>query len=626
MRNEAIKPGVSLGQGEAAALISSKLAAFAQLLARPVNVSTLATFRFLFGAIMVWEVARYFSHGYIFQYYIEPRFFFTYEFFPFVSPLPGQGMYWLFGAMGLFALGIALGFYYRLSAFLFFLSYTYVFLLDKTPYNNHYYLIILLSFLLCLVDAQRWLSLDRWRAVKPDLETVPFWQLFLLRAQIFIVYFYGGLAKLNGDWLRGEPMRMWLAERSDYPVLGSFFTTEWAVYFFSYGGLFFDLSIGFLLLWRPTRLLAFGSLLFFHLMNNWLFSIGVFPFLALASTLLFVQADFPRRASAWLGRKIFYSWPEQPHPLTWPQPSNLNPWVPGLVLVYLALQLLIPLRHWLYPGNVSWTEEGHRFAWHMKLRDKEPRLEIRVTDPQTGKSWIMDLEEDLTHYQIRQMAARPDMILQYAHYLRAKLWRAGPEHPIITANVWVSLNGRPFQQLIDPTVNLAQVSPARLAHATWILPLAEKLAHPAGPILHFLVVIVMMLANAGLALNLYFILGCSRAMQNQFTHTTHHVQPGIKVLQSLPLRQVQILRLAQLLAGILPYLVILLSLAAWSIGGQLFFLGVAVVAAWLAAGWKFYLAPFRSSSFERPYLGWTAVLIGLLTSLFLLMTIILIRT
>ena len=89
--------------------LADKFTALANLLARPVDASALATFRLLFGALMVWEMGRYFSQGDIRRYYIEPRFHFTYEFFPFVAPLPGQGMYWLFLAMGLFALGIALG-------------------------------------------------------------------------------------------------------------------------------------------------------------------------------------------------------------------------------------------------------------------------------------------------------------------------------------------------------------------------------------------------------------------------------------------------------------------------------------------------------------------------------------
>lgn len=549
------------------------LTALTGWLGRPVDAAALGTFRLLFGTLMVWEVWRYYSLDYISRYYIEPRFHFTYEFFPFFAPLPGQGMYWLFGAMGLFALGLALGFYYRWSALLFFLCYTYVFLLDKTPYNNHYYLISLLSFLLILVDGQRWLSLDGWRERDSIPQTIPFWQLFILRAQFFIVYFYGGLAKLNRDWLVGEPMRMWLAERIDYPLLGPFFETEAAVYFFSYGGLLFDLSIGFLLLWRPTRLLAFGSLLFFHLMNNWLFSIGVFPFLALAATILFVEPEWPRR----MWQRFYRSASASPVSLS--QPARLSVWRLGFITLYLALQLLIPLRHWLYPGDASWTEEGHRFAWHMKLRDKEARLEVKIIDPHTGEVRNANLADDLTADQIEKMGTRPDMILQYAHYLRDKLIQTGQAKPIIIANAWASLNGRPFQQLIDPRVNLAQVDAHPLAASSWILPLTTDLARPVEPVLPGLIFSTLILANLGLALTIYLMIGHKNNLSAKMDNPNHTGMMAPNITAPL-----------EVLVNLLPYLGILLPLAVWVITGQSVYLGITLAAAFLASAWGFVLA------------------------------------
>lgn len=558
---------------------------------------------------MVWEVIRYFQYDFIGRYYIEPHFHFTYELFPFVAPLPGQGMYWLFGAMGLFALGVALGVYYRWAACLFFLGYTYVFLLDKTPYNNHYYLISLLSFLLTLVDAQRWLSLERWRNSIFGPQTVPFWQLFILRAQFFIVYFYGGLAKLNRDWLMGEPMRLWLAERTHYPLLGPFFATETAAYFFSYGGLLFDLSIGFLLLWRRTRLLAFGSLLFFHLMNNWLFSIGIFPFLALAATILFVEPDWPRR----LVQKFYQ--PISASSLALPQPACLNAWTPAFVALYLALQLLIPFRHWLYPGEVSWTEEGHRFAWHMKLRDKESRLELKVINPQTGEIQNVDLAADLTADQINKMAARPDMILQYVHYLNEKLIQTGLENPIIIAYAWTSLNGRPSQQLIDPRVNLAQVQSHLFAPSPWILPLTTVLPQPTWPVLPGLTFVNLALANLGLALTIYLTVG----YKNNFWVRVNSFYRSNTPAQNLALSPVQVFELVKIMANLLPNLGILLALAGWSITGQPIYLGLTLLAALLAATWGFGLA----TSFARSNaLVWLFPVAGGLNGLFSLILFI----
>ena len=148
-----------------------------------------------------------------------------------------------FLALGILAAFIIFGLWYRVSAFLFFIGFTYVFLLDQTNYLNHFYLISWVSFLMIFVPAHRAASLDGVR--RPDLRvaTTPAWPLWLLRAMVGIAYFFGGVAKINSDWLHGEPMRMWLAARTDFPLIGSFFTEPWAAYFFSYSGLMFDLLV-----------------------------------------------------------------------------------------------------------------------------------------------------------------------------------------------------------------------------------------------------------------------------------------------------------------------------------------------------------------------------------------------
>jgi len=441
-------------------------ARFVDQLFSPVDASTLGAFRILFGAVMFWEVVRYFAERRIERYYLAPDFLFTYELFPFVAPWPGNGMYVHFALMGVFALGILLGCFTRLSTLLFGLAYTYVFLLDKAQYNNHYYLISLLCLLMFVVRADRWASIDRWR--KPAPSVVPFWNLFVLRAQVFLVYFYGGIAKLNADWLGGEPMRSWLRDRSHYAVVGPFFETEAAAYFFSWGGALFDLSIGFLLLSRRTLPIAFAAILFFNLTNHWLFNIGVFTFLMICATILFDEPDVPRRLVG------------QPAPEMVADEADRQPGHRALVLsllgAYLVVQALLPLRHFLYPGNVSWTEEGHRFSWHMKLRSKRGRLEVLVTDPATGRTWKVNPTDDLSPRQRSKMAARPDMIFQYVHYLRDKLRKQGIADPIIRVDARMSLNKRPYRHAIDPTVDLAKEPVRILSHAPWLVQLDESLA------------------------------------------------------------------------------------------------------------------------------------------------------
>lgn len=151
--------------------------------------------------------------------------------------------------------------------------------------------------------------------------------------------------------------------------------------------------------------------------------------------------------------------------------------VAGLAL-WLAVQILVPLRHLLYPGNVSWTEQGHRFAWMMKLRDKDAEASFTVRDPATGREWRIAPERYLRRHQADEMQSRPDMILQFAHHL-ARVWAeerkiAGVE---VRARVCASLNGRKAALLIDPERDLARVQ-RDLRAADWILPLGEPFERP----------------------------------------------------------------------------------------------------------------------------------------------------
>ena len=69
---------------------------------------------------------------------------------------------------------------------------------------------------------------------------VPAWALWIVRFQVAVPYVYGGLAKLNGDWLAGEPIRSWLIARSAQSVVGPWLAQEWLVFTICYGGLVFD--------------------------------------------------------------------------------------------------------------------------------------------------------------------------------------------------------------------------------------------------------------------------------------------------------------------------------------------------------------------------------------------------
>ena len=263
---------------------------------KPVDISFLVFFRIVFGGIMLWEVYRYFSYGWIARYFLEPAVNFTYYGFSWVKPWPGRGMYIHFLVLGVAAACVMVGFLYRIAAPLFFLAFTYFFLLDQTRYMNHFYLVCLISFLMCFLPAQRAFSIDALLFRKIRSDVVPAWTLWLLRAQVGIPFFYGGIAKLNSDWIRGgEPMRIWLHHLTELPSFGHIFAADWVVYSFVISGLLLDLLVVPLLLWRLTRPFAFAAAVVFNLINAVIFNIGIFPWLMLGALFIFFPPDVVRR-------------------------------------------------------------------------------------------------------------------------------------------------------------------------------------------------------------------------------------------------------------------------------------------------------------------------------------------
>ena len=439
----------------------------------PVDIASLVFFRIAFGLIMIWEVCSYFLNHRIAAFWIAPRFLFKYYGFAWVQPWPGNGLYIHWTALGLFALFVAAGFFYRISAALFFLSWTYFFLLDEALWLNHYYLICLFSFLLIFTPANRALSIDAWLNPQIRSEQTPAWTLWLLRVQMGLVYFYGGIAKLTPDWLHGEPMRARLAERTSFPILGRFFHEEWMVYTVSYGGLLLDLLIVPFLLWRRTRVAAFCAAAAFHLLNAQWFSIGVFPWLAISATTLFFSPDWPRRIVKHL-RAVHVS----AEATQWKLPSTYRQGIVlSFVALYVVIQVLIPLRPFLWHGGVEWTCAEHRFSWRMLMSRGSRTAYFYVTDPNTGKTSQTFPRQFLTDRQAGMIGMLPDYPLQFARYLAKVMPRRGPKPLKVEARIFLSINGRKPELYIDPNVDLA-AEPDRFGRPPWLLPIRRPLPPP----------------------------------------------------------------------------------------------------------------------------------------------------
>ena len=500
-------------------------------LSTPVDIAPLVFFRIAFGGLMTCQPILYLWQGFVRQYWIEPEFHFKYPLFEWVDPLPGEGMIWLHLALAAAAFFVTVGFLYRLNATLLFLGTTYVFLCEQALYQNHSYLICLLCFLTIFLPAHRSLSVDA--RLRPHIrsETAPTWTIWLLRFQIGVPYFFGGVAKLNPDWLVGEPLREWLPRASDFPIFGPYFGEEWAVYLFSYGGLLIDLAALPLLLWRRTRLLVYVALFLFHLMNARLFMIGVFPWMMIVLTALFFEADWPRRlyndlrghnrrgivaavgallgvalalwlyhfvllpviVSAAVGGAVI-AWNlacrVAPDSMTRSTEPELSSGAPAMTIpatkgrqtllaiclgTWIFAQVLVPLRHFAIPGHPGWTEEGQRFAWHMKLNDFDGSVVFMLSDPTDGARSVSHPERELTSWQYKRLTGRPYMMRQYARYLADRAARDGRPDTEVHAVARLSLNNRLQQLLIDPSVDLARAPlPPAFGRAPWIAPLRPR--------------------------------------------------------------------------------------------------------------------------------------------------------
>lgn len=443
-----------------------------QLLA-PVDATSLYTFRIGFGVILFLWAIDYLSTGLMRNLYVAPRFHFTYYLFDFVRPWPGDGMYAHFMALTALAVCVAFGFLYRVASVLLAVGFTYVFLLDRTNYQNHYYLILMLSWLLALAPAHRGASLDVLGDLATPAATMPAVWLWLIRFHIGLPYFFGGIAKLHPDWLAGEPMRTHLASKAWLPLVGAWFTTEAVVMGFAWGGLLFDLSIVPLLLWRRTRTIAYLGCIVFHLLNALLFNIHVFPWFMIFATTIFFEPDWSRRLTGHGHLNL-----REPTLVSWKMLTSKGRYAFVALGVYCCVHMIWPLRHYCYPGDAMWTEQGHYFSWRMMLRGKVSALRYYVTDRQTGVTSIASLRPYLNLDQLSKFSRDPEMILQFAHFLASEYRTHRGSECEVRALVLTSLNGRKPQLLIDPNVDLS-VEPLGFHTRSWIMPLTEPLRNSA---------------------------------------------------------------------------------------------------------------------------------------------------
>ncbi|XP_064897200.1 vitamin K-dependent gamma-carboxylase isoform X1 [Columba livia] len=459
---------------------------FVRLLHRPTDPAGLGAFRAAFGLLMALDVPQERGLAQLDRRFLDGLEVCRFPLLPFLQPLPLDWMYLLYAVMFLGALGIMAGCWYRLSCVAFLGPYWYVLLLDKSSWNNHSYLYGLLGTQLALLGADRYGSVDGLFRPQKRNAHVPLWNYALLRAQIFIVYFIAGLKKLDADWVGGYSMnslaRHWLFAPFRL-VLSEALTSRLVVHG---GGLALDLSAGFLLFFDASRPLGLLLTTYFHTMNSQLFSIGMFPYTMLLSSSLFCRPCWPRRllqrCPPCLRGGLPSSRPPQRSPDCCYSPRGgpggaLRPrqhLAAAFTVLYVLEQLFLPYSHFVTPGYNNWTNGLYGYSWDMMVHSRSHQhVKITYRDGVTGERGYL---KPGVFTQTRRWKDHADMLKQYATCLSHLLPRYNVSQPRIYFDIWVSINERFQQRLVDPRVDVVRAPWSPWVPTPWVLPLLLELS------------------------------------------------------------------------------------------------------------------------------------------------------
>ncbi|SRX52735.1 HTTM domain-containing protein [Aequorivita sp. CIP111184] len=423
----------------------------------------LVLFRVVFGLLIATEAIGAVFSGWLRRTLVDTPFTFNFIGFDFLQYLQGDLLYYYFAIMAIFGIFVMLGYKYRFSMVAYAIMWTCVYLMQKSSYNNHYYLMMLLCWIMALLPANRWFSLDA--KINPKLKNpaMSHWVLIVLILQVWIVYTYASVAKLYPDWLNGSMTALLMEGKSDYWIIGSILQKTWVHWTIAYTGIFFDLLIVPLMLWKRTRLLGFIISIFFHLFNSFIFHIGIFPYMSIAFALFFFSPEILQKR--FLPKKKLYTGND----VIIPKHKNL---IIGVFSVYFLFQIGLPLRHWFLKDDVLWTEEGHRLSWRMMLRAKSGSLVVWVKDKKTGKKSYYNYGTMLGRKQKAAVTTKPDLMWQLAQKIKTVEAEKGNDVAVYMESK-ISVNDGPYHPFIDANVDLASQIWHPFKHSEWILPSPE---------------------------------------------------------------------------------------------------------------------------------------------------------
>ncbi|CAH1954165.1 unnamed protein product [Acanthoscelides obtectus] len=394
---------------------------------QPTDPSSLGIIRFLFGFLMLCDLPEERGGSDIDIRWGNPKDC-HFPLFP-VMVIPAYPwMCLIYLMMWVGATGIMLGYKFRISTLLFGIPYWYILLLDKSYWNNHSYLFGIVTILLSGSSANHYFSLDGYFEEKRKNRHVPCWNYFILKYQFFMLYFLAGLKKADMEWLEGYSMQS-LGNHWIFLPFRLFLTSDQVDYLIVHWfGFLLDLTIGFWMLIESTRPVAMVFCTMFHLMNSRLFSIGMFPYVCLATMPLFCEETWPRKLL-----KYFHISTNEPLPtpdciyikdgrgqsnkqkhVTWKRKLVI-----GLLLTHCSLQVFLPYSHFITQGYNNWTKGLYGYSWDMMVHSWDTiQVVVRVVDNEFGEQFFIDPDAWTQNDRWNKHA---DMCVQYANCLKRNL-------------------------------------------------------------------------------------------------------------------------------------------------------------------------------------------------------------
>ncbi|HEY3386320.1 MAG TPA: HTTM domain-containing protein [Saprospiraceae bacterium] len=445
-----------------------QLSTFRNWLHELIDARLLGIYRILFGLFMTYNMFRYFRIGLIENMFVHPRINFSYDGFYWLKPLPEVYLNILLGALLICGCLIAAGIFFKWACRFFAFGYLYLFLLDKSIYNNHIYLFILMAFLLSFTDADKVFSL---KAKASAGYLIPRWQQVILQIQIVLVYFFGGIAKLTHDWIfNAEPIRSMVGFLNHEPLLQSFLDNEVAIFMLNYGGLALDLGAPLLLWYKPFRKWSVWLFIVFNFTNSRLFQdIGIFPFVMLVNLILFYEVhELP-----WLkARKTLVKTKVKSVKSDLSTSTSLlqhNPWTRNLLIGYFIFQLIFPLRGHFLPNPLDWTTIGNRFSWRMKVDTRSTEeMKFYIQSSDFDAPVPVDIHTFINDMQIQNISMDPRSVRDFAMFLEQEAILYQTNDPEIKANIRIQYNGREPVNFVDSLVDLSNVQYTPFKRLSWV--------------------------------------------------------------------------------------------------------------------------------------------------------------